>query len=413
MLKYSERRTCRCCGASDLVEYLDLGRQPLANSYVKDAAIPCPTVPLRVNLCPNCFHSQLSAVVDPSTMFGHYLYVSGTTETFRRHTRLLAEEAVAVMKERAGRPVSSQTIVLDVACNDGTLLGHFRDLGCAVRGIDPATNLREHTQAKGIDVDVAFFGRDAGASYANAGRHFDIITAQNVFAHVDDAEGFLAGVKAALKPGGFAAIEFPYGRDMIAHNEFDTIYHEHLSYFLVNSFARLAQRAGFGIFKITQTPIHGGSIRLYLAAGAEHVSLVQQMIRAEKENGLLQAETYRAFASRVASNRQDMRAQLERLRASGRPVIGYGASAKGNTMLNYFAVDLEYTVDDNPMKWGFLTPGRHVAIADPRRIAAENHPAIVVLAWNFFEEIKRRVAAITNQGRSFVLYVPDVRVEEA
>src|SRR5215469_11062974 len=128
MLKYSDRRTCRCCGASDLVEYLDLGRQPLANSYVKDAGIPCPTVPLRVNLCPNCFHSQLGAVVDPSTMFGHYLYVSGTTETFRRHTRLLAEEAVAVMKERTGRSASSQTIVLDVACNDGTLLGHFRDL---------------------------------------------------------------------------------------------------------------------------------------------------------------------------------------------------------------------------------------------------------------------------------------------
>ncbi|HSZ57533.1 MAG TPA: class I SAM-dependent methyltransferase [Tepidisphaeraceae bacterium] len=413
MLKYSDRRTCRCCGSSDLVEYLDLGEQPLANSYVKDAASPCPTVPLRVNLCPNCFHSQLGAVVDPSTMFGHYLYVSGTTETFRRHTRLLAEEAVMVLTQRPGHRPSSEALVLDVACNDGTLLGHFRDLGCQVRGIDPAANLRQYTHAKGIEVDVAFFGRDAGVSYATQQRRFDVITAQNVFAHVDDAEGFLAGVKAALKEDGFAVIEFPYGRDMIAHNEFDTIYHEHLSYFLVNSFSRLARRAGFGIFKMTQTPIHGGSIRFYLAAGEEHAPQVEQMIRSEKDAGLLETQTYRDFASRVAENRQDMRSLLARLRAKGRPIIGYGASAKGNTMLNYFQVDLQYTVDDNPMKWGLLTPGRHVPIADPKRIAGENHPAIVVLAWNFLDEIKRRVAGITDKPRSFVLYVPDVRIEEA
>jgi SAM-dependent methyltransferase len=413
MLKYTDRRTCRCCGGADLVEYLDLGEQPLANSYVRDTAAPCPTVPLRVNLCPNCFHSQLGAVVDPSTMFGHYLYVSGTTETFRRHTRLLAEEAVSVMAERTGQGPSSDTIVLDIACNDGTLLGHFLDLGCGVCGIDPAANLREHTRAKGIEVDVAFFGREAGESYSARGLRFDIITAQNVFAHVDDAEGFLHGVKAALKQIGFAVIEFPYGRDMIGHNEFDTIYHEHLSYFLVNSFRQLAQRVGFGIFKITQTPIHGGSIRFYVAPGADQASIVGEMIDAEKAAGLLDVETYRDFASRVAKNRDDMRSLLGDLKARGREIIGYGASAKGNTMLNYFKVDLVYTVDDNPMKWGLYTPGRHVPITDPKRIAAEDSPAIVVLAWNFFDEIKRRVAKITDRPRTFVLYVPDVRVEEA
>jgi SAM-dependent methyltransferase len=411
MLKCSDRRTCRCCGWAGLVEYLDLGEQPLANSYVREASRPCLTVPLRVNLCPNCFHSQLSAVVDPSTMFGNYLYVSGTTETFRRHTRALAEEAVSVMKQRDGTAAGAR--VLDIACNDGTLLGHFRDLGCQVRGIDPAANLREHTRAKGIDVDVAFFGRDAGIEYAKQGLRFDIITAQNVFAHVDDAEGFLAGVRAALRADGFAVIEFPYGRDMIGHNEFDTIYHEHLSYFLVNSFSRLARRAGFGVFKIAQTPIHGGSIRFYLAAGTEHVPLVSEMVESEQAAGLLKQETYHNFAARVAKNRTDMRDLLARLKGAGRRIIGYGASAKGNTMLNYFQVDLEYTVDDNAMKWGLLTPGRHIPIGDPKRIAEEKNPALLVLAWNFFDEIKRRVAKITNGRRSFVLYVPDVRVEEA
>ena len=408
-IKHYDKIGCRCCGNEHLLTYLDLGKQPLANSYIKDPDVICPTLPLKVNLCLSCFHSQLTVVVNPDEMFSNYLYVSGTTETFRKHTQSFAEEISNVMISN-GKGPSDHTLVLDIACNDGTLLENFVLLGSKVRGCDPAKNLKEITQKKNIDADVEFFTEEVGKQYRDNGLTFDVITAQNVFAHVDNAYGFLLGIKHCLKEKGFAVIEFPYAKEMIIHNEFDTIYHEHLSYFLVNSFATLAKRAGFNIFKITQTPIHGGSIRFYLSTSFKETEDVGRLISIEKEQGLLDFHIYQTFATNAEHSKQEINSLVEVLRKQNRRVVAYGASAKGNTSLNYFNLSLDYTVDDNKFKQGFYTPGQHIKIEDPKILASEDNPVIIVTAWNFLDEIKKRVSRIVTGPKSYILYVPDVRM---
>jgi SAM-dependent methyltransferase len=390
----------------DLACYLDLGRQPLANSYHKGDETLL-TFPLSVNLCRRCFHSQLSIVVPPEQIFRRYLYVSGTTETFRRHCQELAKNALP--RTRARRPR-----VLDIACNDGTLLGYFRELHCDVQGVDPALNLREITEKKGIPVVTDFWGERVAHELKPQGS-YDVITGTNVLAHVADPLRFLEATKLVLAPQGFLVIEFPYGDETVERCEFDQIYHEHVSYFLARSFAALASRAGFTIKDVLRTPIHGGSIRFFLEPGAEkHCDKVSHLIEEESLKGLHREKTYRNFAKRVEKSRAELPKLLSKAKAEGRAVLGYGASAKGNTMLNHFEVDLEYVVDDNPLKWELKTPGRNIPIRSPSVLAKEPRPiSIVVLSWNFLEEIKRKILEIRGPGRGdrYVLYVPSVREE--
>lgn len=396
---------CRCCGDSKLVRYLDLGEQPLANSYHKND-VSLDLFPLEVMLCENCFHSQLSIVVEPSLMFKHYLYVSGTTKTFRDHCLSIAENAVS-------RFPGQKLSVLDIACNDGTLLGCFRNLGCEVFGVDPAENLREITKEKGIDVHVGYWGHETSQKL---GRTFDIITGTNVFAHVDNIKDFLLGCRNVLNPTGLIVLEFPYCDEMVNHVEFDTVYHEHLSYFLVNSFKQVVDRCGLEIKDIIQTKIHGGSIRFFVGHQVAHLMLppvcplVEELIQKERDSGLLDVETYHQFSKNVAQNKEDLVALLDQLRKEGYKVIGYGAAAKGNTMLNHFKIDLDYIVDDNPMKHGYYTPGQNILIRSPEDMREETSQlAIVILSWNFFKEIKKKIEDIRGVGRDkYILYVPKV-----
>lgn len=393
---------CRCCGGETLFKYLDLEDQPLANSYHQGEELP--KYPLQVMLCESCFHSQLSVVVDPNEMFKNYLYVSGTTQTFRDHCKALAENAVP------GDPVRPIK-VLDIACNDGTLLGYFKELGCYVQGVDPAENLRHLTAEKGIPVQVGFWGKGAAA---NLSGKYDIITGTNVFAHVHDIQSFLEECKVALAECGTVILEFPYCTEMITHCEFDTIYHEHLSYFLVNSFKTIAEKTGFYISDLLRTPIHGGSIRFFLK---ENIWLepvekpnVQKVIEEEQYKGLLNKQTYINFAAEVCQNRTDMQDLVKSLKDQGKKVIGYGASAKGNTMLNFFKLDLDYIVDDNPMKWSLKTPGQNIPIRSPQTMCGEEELYIVILAWNFYKEIVERIERVTGRKHKYVLYVPKVEV---
>lgn len=405
---------CRACGEGGLEAYLDLGEQPLANSYTSGGE-PLPHVPLVAALCMRCSHSQLSVVVEPETIFRDYLYVSGTTETYRNHCRDLAKDAVArvVCVRAAGTPQTAPR-VLDIACNDGTLLEHFRGQGCAVRGVDPARNLAPVTHAKGIEVVVDFFNDDVARGLAAQGR-FDLVTGANVLGHVDDPKSFLEAAKVVLKPGGILIVEFPYGDETIERCEFDQIYHEHVSYFLARSFSVLASRSGLTIDDVLRTPIHGGSIRFFLREGSgPHCGAVARLIADEARKGLHDPRLYRAFADRVAKSRTELPRLLARARARGQKVVGYGASAKGNTMLNHFAIDLDYIVDDNPLKWSKRTPGRAIPILPPAALAEEQSGlAIVVLSWNFLEEIRRKIRALRDPARddSLVLYVPSVREE--
>ena len=389
---------CRCCGSDNLYRYLDLNYQPLANSYHKGETLDY--YPLQVDLCQICFHSQLSIVVDPEIMFKNYLYVSGTTKTFRNHCAALAEDAV--------QRTNPEPRVLDVACNDGTLLECFRSHGCSVHGVDPSVNLREFTKEKDIPVEVDFWSEDIAERIGK----FDIITGTNVFAHVHAIDKFLAACKKALTPEGFVVIEFPYCKTLIAKGEFDTVYHEHLSYFLVNSFSTLTRKMGFQIFDVIQTPIHGGSIRFFIRPSDEQdCEIVKSLIVEEHNKGLMELSTYQNFEQKVIQTKEEFCSQIEEQRKT-RKVIGYGASAKGNTMLNYFGVKLDYIVDDNPLKWNFLTPGMDIPIKPPQKMVNEESPlAIVVMSWNFAKEIAQKITSLRpNHNDVCLLYVPHTTV---
>lgn len=393
---FIETTSCRCCGSNRLTQYLNLGKQPLANNYHKGDVLP--TFPLEVNLCEDCCHSQLSIVVDPKIMFEHYLYVSGTPHTFRNHCAEFAQDAKSYWGGK--RP-----IVLDIACNDGTLLDHFRD-GDNVFGVDPAKNLLPLTRAKNIPVVAAYWG---DGSCVNNVPKADIITAANVFAHVHNVNGFLDDSLSVLAEGGIIILEFPYCDEMIYNCEFDTVYHEHLSYFLVNSLAKLVERKGLGISRIVRTPIHGGSIRFFLQRNEPHCAEVDGLIESERKRGLLQKDTYLKFRDKVNENKHKLTTLVGKLKAEGKKVIGYGASAKGNTMLNYFQLNLDYIVDDNPMKWGYLTPGRNIEIKSPETMADEDELHVVILAWNFLDEIVSKIEKITGKSHNYISYVPEVK----
>lgn len=398
---YKKVTECRCCGGKNLHRYLDLGQQPLANSYHKGERLDL--FPLEVDLCEDCFHSQLSIVVEPSLMFKHYLYVSGTTHTFRDHCKVLAEDAVR-------RTVLICPRVLDIACNDGTLLGYFRDIGCKVQGVDPAENLREITKEKDIPVEVGYWSTGMAKQL---GETYDIITGTNVFAHVDDSGAFLDECVEVMAEEAMIVLEFPYCDEMISHCEFDTIYHEHLSYFLVHSMKALVERKGLVISDIVRTPIHGGSIRFFLALDDEgHCSKVAEFIEAERSKGLLDKTTYVNFGNQVEKSKSDTLQLLHQLKQNGYKIIAFGASAKGNTMLNYFELDLDYIVDDNEMKWGYLTPGRNISICSPEEMRKElGNLAVVILSWNFAKEIIEKLQNIRpNSDDVCVFYVPKVEV---
>jgi SAM-dependent methyltransferase len=355
-------------------------------------------------LCKDCFHSQLSVVVKPELLFKNYLYVSGTTKTFRNHCNELAKDAV--------KRVKGKLSVLDIACNDGTQLEYFRELGCEVVGIDPAENLRKITLAKDIPVYVKYWGQKT-AKIIN--QKFDLITGTNVFAHVDDLDDFLLGVKLALKDDGILILEFPYAKEMISNNEFDTVYHEHLSFFTVNSFKALMDRMGFGIIDVIQTPIHGGSIRFFVGKNIKkHSKKIDILIKIEKEKGLLKTKSYLQFSDRVKKNKQDFLKLIDKLRKNNEKIIGYGASAKGNTMLNYFKVDLDYIVDDNELKHGFKTPGRNIIIKKPNELAKETQRLnIVILSWNFYKEIAKKIISQRNKRYNdrAIVYVPKIAIK--
>jgi SAM-dependent methyltransferase len=346
-------------------------------------------------------YAHLSVVVDPDLMFRHYLYVSGTTRTLREHFAHLARDAFQWVSPRPQR-------VLDIACNDGTLLEVFRQEGCTVRGVDPAGNLVAQAAAKGLDVVEGYWPQ----AQSEAGGPFDVITATNVLAHVADPRAFLAAALDALSSHGAVIVEVPFGRDLILHREWDTIYHEHLSYFLVGPVLRLAEAVGAAVTHARRVPIHGGSLRLALqhCGASAHCPEILALAESERHDGLWDMATYEAFARHVETICGELQDLVGSLTARGQRVIGYGASAKGNTLLNRCRLPLTYIVDDNPLKHGYLTPGQHIPIRPPE-IVLEEEPGlhVLLLAWNFAREILRNWrAARPNRGDYAIHYVPKV-----
>lgn len=387
-----------------------MGDQPLANNLHTGQYLE--EFPLAVKLCRNCFHSQLSIAVDPEILYTDYCYVTGTSQTFKEHCRILAKHAFT--RHHLLKPKT----VLDIACNDGTLLEEFKKLGLEVLGIDPAQNLAERTTAKGIPVIIDYW--EAGA-HERLPKQYDIITATNVFAHVDDPLTFLSEAAKALTDKGTIVIEFPYSPCMINRNEFDTIYHEHLSYFNMQSFLTLVNRCKPRLYidGFTRTEIHGGSIRFYLMKHRatffdKHFFQVDKLIEQESQKGIYNPQTYREFTAKIISNISLLKNFLEVLRKDGRKVIGYGASAKGNTMLNTASLgykDVDYIVDDTPLKCGKYTPGSNIPICGIDKLIEEEDPTVILmLAWNFGEEIQKRIEENCKVPHAYLYYVPEVTV---
>lgn len=400
---------CRICSGTDLSGYLDLGVQPLANAYAASSDLTLPRYPLAVERCRGCGHSQLSVVVDPALMFEEYLWVSGTTETQRRHFAELAGEASALVQ-------SPHPSGLDIGCNDGSLLDAFARLGFVTYGVDPAKNLLPISLGKGHRVLAERWSTAVAARLrATHGGGLDLVTACNVFAHCDDLAGFLHGCHEALAPGGHAILEFPYARPTLEQCEFDQVYHEHLNYFLAAPFRVLCEAHGWDIVAVRQTPIHGGSIRFTLRPSGRraHAPEVASLETAERQDGFLADAFYAAYAGRVEERHRRLRSLIATCHDEGKGLVAYGASAKGNTMLNHWTdVTPAYVVDDNPLKCGRFTPGRNIPILPaPTLRGHAGRLAILLTAWNFADEIKERLRALGRHGDVLLTYVPDVKAE--
>ncbi len=407
--RLTRRRTCRACGGTALAPFLSLGPQPLANAFLRTPAefAQEPFFPLDVYFCEGCSLVQLLDVVDPAVLFRNYLYVTGTSETMAAHNAAYARALV----EQLG--LGPQQLVVEVASNDGSLLKCFQAHGVRTLGIEPATNIAALATAAGVETVNEFFDSATARRARETHGAASVVIANNVLAHVDDSQDFLRGCKALLAADGLVVVEAPYLGELLDRLEYDTIYHEHLCYFSVSALMRLYESAGLSIVRIDRVPVHGGSLRVFAAPcerRPEHAGAVRALAAAEAAAGLTGLPRFEQFATAVERNRQAIRALFERLHTEGRSLAGYGAPAKGNTLLNYCGIDtrlLEYTVDRSPLKVGLYTPGTHLPVLPVATLPERRPDYVLILAWNFADEIVRQQHAYHTAGGRFVVPVPE------
>ena len=397
-----ELKECLCCGSEKLKLVLDLNEQPLANSFKKTAEEDESTFPLRLNICEDCTHLQLSHAVNPDLLFKNYLYVSGTSQTLRDYFDWFAKETLIY--------VPNAETVLDIACNDGSQLNSFKALGLKTYGVDPAENLHPLSSAN-HDVVCDYFTDKYAYHYGS--KNLDIITAQNVFAHNSYPLEFLKQCKEIMHDASVLFIQTSQA-DMIKNNEFDTIYHEHLSFFNASSMSALAERAGLYLIDIRKTPIHGNSYMFVFKKVAEDTSKVDAVLAEERALGLQDMNTYLAYADRAATIVEDLKQTIMHYRTLDYLIVGYGAAAKGNTLLNFGEIHLDYIIDDNPLKQGLYSPGMSTPVVPIAKLDdyAETKVAFVPLAWNFFTEIRKNIKNKRDrEGDVFIRYFPTINIE--
>ena len=398
---------CVCCDSDNINLLLDLNKQPLANSY-HDNSKKLEKYPLGVNLCQDCYHIQLTDVVDPDLLFKDYLYVSGTTKTLRDNFKWFADFVLEYAANcRWNWPNPKVNSVLDVACNDGTQLDYFKERGVETYGVDPAENLWE-LSSKNHDVKCEYFDS------VFFGFKFDVITAQNVFAHNSNPKKFLDDCEEIMDDYSFLFIQTSQA-EMILNNQFDTIYHEHVSFFNVNSFSRLVDRTNLQLIDVIKTPVHGISYLFILSKHPYNKQKVKNEIEVERQRGLLSQKTYDIYRENVLKIGRDFRRVINRYRRDGYRLVGYGAAAKGMTFLNFVNIKLDVIIDDNELKHNLYTPGTNVQIKPNEFLKQyKEHDKIlfIPLAWNFYDEIRDRILKVMdNKNDKFLRYFPTVKVE--
>jgi SAM-dependent methyltransferase len=402
---------CRSCGSIDAALILDLGLQPLANNLLApaDLAKPEPKFPLRLAVCKSCWLLQITDLVPPVELFSEYLYFSSFSDLMLRHAREAVEGYIAEFG------LDSQSLVVEIASNDGYLLQNFVKAKIPCLGIEPALNVAKVAREKGIETLEVFFGYGIATKLADEKRQADLILGNNVFAHAPDTNDFVAGLKKLLKPDGRIALEFPYGVEFIEHNEFDTIYHEHVFYFTLTALQPLFARHGLTIFRVERLPIHGGSLRLFAGHTGAHAveASVTKLLADEKQKGVDSLACYEGFSNSVHNLKRELVELLAKLKRAGKRLAAYGASAKGSTLLNFFGVgagDLDFIVDRSTYKQGRLTPGTHLPILPPEELLKRQPDYTLLLTWNFADEILAQQKAYRDAGGKFIIPIPKIKI---
>jgi len=408
-----KRRTCRFCGASLSRTFVDLGMSPLCQTHIEAHQLNHmePFYPLHAYVCEKCFLVQLEEFVAPGDIFSEYAYFSSYSDSWVQHAKRYTD----MMVERFG--IGSQSLVMEIASNDGYLLQHFVKRQVPVLGIEPAANVAQAALAKNVRSVVRFFGtKSAGEISAEFGQA-DLLLGNNVLAHVPDLNDFVAGMKLALKPQGIITMEFPHLLRLVEENQFDTIYHEHFSYFSFFTVEQVFAAHGLTLFDVDELPTHGGSLRIYgrhtQDAGKPVTARVADLRSRELAAGVNRFDYYTSFSEKVKETKRKVLDFLIHARREGKTIVGYGAPGKGNTLLNYCGIRtdfIDYTVDRNPYKQGKYTPGTHIPILHPDRIRETRPDYLFLLPWNLKDEIIQQMAYIREWGGRFVVPIPEVRV---
>ena len=404
---------CRFCGQELTDSFVDLGMSPLCQTHVSPEQLGEmePFYPLHAYICSNCFLVQLQEFVAPQDIFGEYAYFSSYSDSWVAHAKRYAEAMVA----RFGFDGASK--VIEIASNDGYLLQHFVAMDIPVLGIEPAANVAQAAIEKGVRSMVAFMGRETAAKIASEYGKADLLLGNNVLAHVPDLNDFVGGMKILLADRGVITMEFPHLLQLMSLNQFDTIYHEHFSYFSFYTVEKVFAAHGIVLFDVEELDTHGGSLRIYGRHEGDASKPVGDRVKALREReiaaGITDLATYRGFAEQVRETKRKLLEFLIEAKRAGKSIVGYGAPGKGNTLLNYCGIRqdfLDYTVDRNPYKQGKFTPGTRIPIYDPSRISETRPDYILILPWNLKDEICRQMGFVRQWGGQFVVPIPEVQV---
>lgn len=406
-------RQCRFCGAPLSLSFADLGMSPFSNAYLKFEQLNKMErfYPLHAWVCESCYLVQVEEFENPEYIFSDYAYFSSFSDSWLDHARRFADQVAKRFE------LNTSSFVVEIASNDGYLLQYFSALGMQVFGIEPAANVAAEAERKGVPTLVKFFSAQTARELADTGQQADLLIGNNVLGHVPGLNDFVAGMAILLKPAGVISMEFPHLLRLMNESQFDTIYHEHFSYFSFLVAERVFAKHGLTIFDVEEIPTHGGSLRIFAKQASNSALPVGERVFAlrqcEQKAGLDRADTYRAFAEKVKAAKRSLLRFLIDAREAGKHVVGYGAPAKGNTLLNYCGVRtdlLEYTVDRSPHKQGHFLPGVHIPIYEPDKIRETRPDYVLILPWNLRNEIVEQMAEVRGWGGKFVVPIPQVKV---
>jgi C-methyltransferase len=404
---------CRICGSADHDLVLDFGAVALADAFLAspDDVKNERRYPLTLVLCRRCLHLQIKEVLDPALLFSHYVWETGVPASIRRYCSELAE--IVLGRRAADGTVAAKASIVEIASNDGTMLKEFKTRGCDVIGIDPARNIAENANAAGIPTIADFFGKRVARAVLAQQGPIDICIARNVLAHVAHLHEVIAGMALLLKESGLGVIEVPHLLTMYQELQYDQVFHEHVGYHSLDSIVRLFGMHDLQVFDVEYSWLHGGSLRVYAGharADRQPTRAVERTLAEERAAGILDLNRWKCFAERVRTQKRLLQAQLESLRAANKVVVGYGASAKGQSMIQYCELDdalVKYIADKSTMKIGKLTPGSHIAIVAPERMRADSVDVVLLFAWNFAAEVLEQEQSMYERGVRFLHPIPE------